>query len=91
MVINSYIYSTYNCFDIVRKILFLTTDVPGPPSQPQHEITDDKKLQITWSPPEVNGGSSIVGYVVEMCKDGGDWARINKEKVFCVTNDPFLT
>lgn len=70
-------------------LLFLTTDVPGPPGQPRHEVTDDKKLKITWSPPEVDGGSPVVGYVVEMCKDGGDWARINKEKVSCVICDQF--
>uniref|UniRef100_A0A670I8A8 Immunoglobulin superfamily member 22 n=1 Tax=Podarcis muralis TaxID=64176 RepID=A0A670I8A8_PODMU len=55
---------------------------PGQASQPQ--VTDVTKdaITITWSPPAKDGGSPVMGYVVERRKKGSNlWVPVSKELI----------
>ncbi|CAI5763292.1 immunoglobulin superfamily member 22 [Podarcis lilfordi] len=57
-------------------------DPPGQASQPQ--VTDVTKdaITITWSPPAKDGGSPVMGYVVERRKKGSNlWVPVSKELI----------
>ncbi|XGW29138.1 hypothetical protein V3C99_008720 [Haemonchus contortus] len=51
---------------------------PGPPSTPEVTGYDSNLVSLAWNPPKDDGGSPILGYVVERFekKGGGDWAPI---------------
>ncbi|PAV56317.1 hypothetical protein WR25_15732 isoform E [Diploscapter pachys] len=51
---------------------------PGPPSTPEITGYDSNLVSLKWNPPRDDGGSPILGYVVERFekKGGGDWAPI---------------
>ncbi|KJH43663.1 fibronectin type III domain protein [Dictyocaulus viviparus] len=52
-------------------------DPPGPPSTP--EITDygSNFVSLLWNPPKIDGGSPILGYMVERFdKKGGEWSSV---------------
>lgn len=53
------------------------TEVPGRPVGPMI-ITKQSatSLQIEWRPPMDDGGSSVIGYVIEMCQKGGSWRKV---------------
>ncbi|CDW52538.1 protein unc g; protein unc f; protein unc d; prot ein unc b; protein unc a [Trichuris trichiura] len=51
-------------------------DVPAPPRGPL-EISDVHKegCTLAWRPPEDNGGSDILNYVIEKQEEGGNWTE----------------
>lgn len=53
-------------------------DPPGAPSTPEVTGYDSNLVSLAWNPPKNDGGSPILGYVVERFekKGGGDWAPI---------------
>uniref|UniRef100_A0A0K0CTJ0 non-specific serine/threonine protein kinase n=1 Tax=Angiostrongylus cantonensis TaxID=6313 RepID=A0A0K0CTJ0_ANGCA len=53
-------------------------DPPGPPSTPEITDYDSNRVSLMWNPPKYDGGSPILGYVVEKFekKGGGDWTPI---------------
>lgn len=56
--------------------------IPGPPSTPEVLDVTHEGMTLTWRPPEVDGGSSIAGYIIERKEARSDrWLRINKNYV----------
>lgn len=53
-------------------------DPPGAPSTPEVTGYDTNRVSIKWNPPRDDGGSPILGYVIEKFekKGGGDWAPV---------------
>ncbi|VDK40424.1 unnamed protein product, partial [Cylicostephanus goldi] len=53
-------------------------DPPGAPSTPEVTGYDSNLVSLAWNPPKDDGGSPILGYVVERFekKGGGDWAPV---------------
>ncbi|CAJ0936046.1 unnamed protein product, partial [Mesorhabditis belari] len=53
-------------------------DPPGAPSTPDITGYDTNSVSLKWNPPREDGGSPILGYVIERFekKGGGDWAPI---------------
>uniref|UniRef100_A0A1I7XRB2 non-specific serine/threonine protein kinase n=1 Tax=Heterorhabditis bacteriophora TaxID=37862 RepID=A0A1I7XRB2_HETBA len=53
-------------------------DPPGPPNTPEITGYDSHMVSLVWNPPRDDGGSPILGYVVERFekKGGGDWAPV---------------
>lgn len=51
---------------------------PGPPSTPEITDYDSNLVSLMWNPPKQDGGSPVLGYVIEKFekKGGGDWTRI---------------
>jgi hypothetical protein len=47
-----------------------------PPSSPQtlDAEQDDRKLKLNWQEPVTDGGSTILGYQVEISQDGNTWS-----------------
>lgn len=43
----------------------LVTAKPGPPGIPQFPEIKDGQIQVTWTPPEDDGGSPITNYILE--------------------------
>jgi len=46
-------------------IVVLTSDPPGPPSSPVVENVYKDSCELTWHPPDNDGGSPVTGYHVE--------------------------
>lgn len=55
-------------------------DKPGaPPLAPEIEAIGPKFVELSWQPPEHDGGSPIIGYILErMDVAGRTWMPINK-------------
>ena len=55
------------------------------PDSPKHlQVTDITRdyMTMTWEMPQKDGGSPIIGYIIERCQlPGSRWNRINKENV----------
>lgn len=55
----------------------------NPPSAPTIvKVTDTSKTSVSleWTTPVFDGGSEIIGYIIEMCKaDLGEWHKVNAE------------
>nr|XP_060624176.1 immunoglobulin superfamily member 22 [Anolis sagrei ordinatus] len=57
-------------------------DPPGQASQPQVTDVSKEAVTITWNPPAKDGGSPIMGYIVERRKKGSNlWVPVSKELV----------
>ncbi|XP_038047568.1 titin-like [Patiria miniata] len=55
---------------------------PDAPSKPDVSDITDKSLILTWTAPESDGGSKILGYIVEKCDTSRDrWVRVNRSLV----------
>ncbi|XP_062974483.1 immunoglobulin superfamily member 22 [Elgaria multicarinata webbii] len=55
---------------------------PGHASQPQVTDVTKEAVTITWNPPAKDGGSPVMGYVVERRKKGSNlWVPVSKELV----------
>ena len=52
----------------------LLSDPPGPPSTPIIEKITKSSVELSWSRPATDGGTKLIGYVVEMKRKGGDWS-----------------
>ena len=50
-------------------------DVPGPPGQPRDLSSTSDSITIQWSRPRHDGGSNIIGYVIEKRMKGGSWTK----------------
>ncbi|KAI8481238.1 Titin-like [Branchiostoma belcheri] len=56
-------------------------DTPGPPVHVQVREITRESLKLLWSPPENDGGSEIVGFLVERKeKTSVRWERLNKDR-----------
>ena len=72
---------------LISKLRYLTnyvfiTDKPGPPSAP--EVTEIRKTSCTlsWQPPEEDGGTPVIGYLIERATSGSKrWLKVSKEVV----------
>ena len=51
-------------------LLFDLADPPGPPGVPQYLSVKDGQIDVTWTPPEDDGGSPITHYVLEYRVEG---------------------
>ena len=57
----------------------LSAKPPGPPGTPEISDINKTSATVTWTPPESDGGSKIMGYTVERREKGKDrWVRVNK-------------
>nr|XP_006823015.1 PREDICTED: titin-like [Saccoglossus kowalevskii] len=62
-------------------------DVPAPPGKPSATDIQATKMTLTWAPPEDDGGSKIIGYVVEKCDvKHRRWSRAHKEELVTDTS-----
>lgn len=53
---------------------------PEPPAgTPSVIISSSTSLTISWSGSTYDGGSVVIGYIVEMKRDNSDWEVITKE------------
>ncbi|XP_054828720.1 immunoglobulin superfamily member 22 [Eublepharis macularius] len=57
-------------------------DPPGQASQPQVSDVTKEAVTITWNPPAQDGGSPVMGYIVERRKKGSNlWVPVSKELI----------
>uniref|UniRef100_A0A8C0EKB2 Titin n=1 Tax=Bubo bubo TaxID=30461 RepID=A0A8C0EKB2_BUBBB len=59
---------------------------PSPPINLDHSDQTKSSVQLTWEPPLKDGGSPILGYIVERQEEGTDkWIRCNPKLVPALT------
>ena len=55
---------------------------PSAPGKPDVSDVTDKAATVSWTVPESDGGSRILGYVIEKCDVSRDrWVRVNRSLV----------
>ena len=61
----------------------LTSDPPGPPSAPMAKIVYKDSCELSWQPPDNDGGSPVTGYHVECSASGHTklWIRITRQPI----------
>nr|XP_006823016.1 PREDICTED: titin-like [Saccoglossus kowalevskii] len=64
-----------------KAVAKLPYDVPEAAGKPEVLNADATEMTIEWTPPEKDGGSPVIGYVIEKQKDGGRWLKVNKDIV----------
>uniref|UniRef100_A0AAY5EFC4 Fibronectin type-III domain-containing protein n=1 Tax=Electrophorus electricus TaxID=8005 RepID=A0AAY5EFC4_ELEEL len=53
--------------------------VPGPPVNPKVKDYSCNYADLVWIKPTRDGGSPILGYIVECQKAGGEWEKVNAD------------
>uniref|UniRef100_A0AC35U477 Twitchin n=1 Tax=Rhabditophanes sp. KR3021 TaxID=114890 RepID=A0AC35U477_9BILA len=66
-------------------IKLTVTDVPEMPRFPVIENILDEALILSWKPPRLDGGSTVLKYIVEKKENGGPWIEAAKSRYCCVT------
>lgn len=57
---------------------FILSAFPGPPSAPKIVSAFKDCISLAWSAPANTGGTNILGYNVEKCKNGSNlWSLVN--------------
>ena len=82
-----YIITAKNRFGVDKQTVELdVADVPSPPKDLVISDVSRDSITFTWSPPEDDGGTPIINYIVEKCPTTGDrWIRA------ATTTEPTLT
>lgn len=61
-----------------EKIMAGSLMFPGPPAPPKVVSAFKNCINLTWTPPETDGGNKILGYQLEKCKkDTNQWVTLN--------------
>jgi len=53
--------------------------VPGPPINPKIKDYSCIHADLVWIRPTKDGGSPVLGYIVECHKEGAEWEKVNKD------------
>lgn len=57
----------------------MNKDVPGQPTVPVPDEISKTSISLSWSPPEDDGGTEILGYFVERSQpQSSRWLRVNR-------------
>lgn len=60
----------------------MLTDKPGKPGVPEVKESTKTSASLKWTPPEDDGGSEIINYVVEYRNEGAfKWKRSTEETI----------
>lgn len=51
---------------------------PSPPGKPQTSDVSEDAVTVGWTMPLSDGGSQIIGYIIERRHKDGKWIRVNK-------------
>lgn len=73
-----------NCHSIKLHVPNLSAipERPSPPVNLSSSEQTQSSVQLTWEPPLKDGGSPILGYIIERCEEGKDnWIRCNMKPV----------
>lgn len=73
-----------NCHSIKLYVPNLSAipERPSPPVNLSSSEQTQSSVQLTWEPPLKDGGSPILGYIIERCEEGKDnWIRCNMKPV----------
>lgn len=66
--------------------MFNFSDPPGPPGAPRGIDTTEDSITIAWTKPRHDGGSPILGYVIEKKLIGEDkWTKATHAHVIELT------
>lgn len=66
--------------------LIFFSERPSPPINLEHSDQTKSSVQLTWEPPLEDGGSPILGYIIERQEEGTDkWIRCNPKLVPALT------
>lgn len=58
------------------------SEKPSPPINLDHSDQTKSSVKLTWEPPLKDGGSPILGYIIERREEGTDnWIRCNARLV----------
>jgi len=68
---------------LIRRGACWLADPPGPPSAPTVDDVTKDSCQLSWRPPDHDGGSPVTGYHVERSASGRTdrWIRITRQPV----------
>ena len=74
----------------ISKNMFISVEKPGQPGTPEIMGTDKSSVALKWSPPTMDGGAPVSGYIIEYRRRGSfQWKRANsipcEEATFSVT------